>query len=56
MSYITEEGGLLNNFAAEPKAYAAEPLTAKQKKTNIVLIAVAVIAVGGLCAFAATLS
>ncbi|WP_375496315.1 photosystem II assembly protein Psb34 [uncultured Nostoc sp.] len=37
MPYINEEGGLLNNFAREPKIYQAEPPTEGQKRTYILL-------------------
>lgn len=48
MPYTTEEGGLLNNFAREPKIYQAEPPTAGQKKTYIVMGVVATVLVGAL--------
>lgn len=56
MPYTTEDRGLINNFAAEPKTYAAEPPTAKQKTTNLVLTIGGIVLVVGLCAFATTLS
>ncbi len=56
MRYITEDRGLINNFAEEPKSYAAEPPTARQKTINTVLVVGGVLLVTGLCAFAATLS
>ncbi len=31
MPYTEEEGGRLNNFASEPKTYAAKPPTKKQQ-------------------------
>lgn len=37
MPYTEEEGGLLNNFAQEPKVYEAEPPTAKQKLNYVIL-------------------
>ncbi|MEH2192133.1 MAG: ssl1498 family light-harvesting-like protein [Nostoc sp.] len=37
MPYINEEGGLLNNFAREPKIYQAEPPTEGQKRTYLIL-------------------
>ncbi|MEH2348295.1 MAG: ssl1498 family light-harvesting-like protein [Nostoc sp.] len=48
MPYINEEGGLLNNFAREPKIYQAEPPTEGQKRTYIVLGIVATTLVVGL--------
>ncbi|MEA5579988.1 ssl1498 family light-harvesting-like protein [Nodularia harveyana UHCC-0300] len=37
MPYTNEEGGLLNNFAREPKVYEAEPPTSDQKRNYILL-------------------
>ncbi|PHM11677.1 photosystem II assembly protein Psb34 [Nostoc sp. 'Peltigera malacea cyanobiont' DB3992] len=37
MPYTNEEGGLLNNFAREPKIYQAEPPTEGQKRTYLLL-------------------
>ncbi|MEH1792259.1 MULTISPECIES: photosystem II assembly protein Psb34 [unclassified Nostoc] len=37
MPYTNEEGGLLNNFAREPKIYQAEPPTEGQKRTYLIL-------------------
>jgi hypothetical protein len=48
MPYTSEEGGLLNNFAKEPKVYQAEPPTATQKRNYIILGVAAAILVGGL--------
>jgi hypothetical protein len=48
MPYTTEEGGLLNNFAREPKIYAAEPPNPGQKRTYIFLGIAATVLVGGL--------
>lgn len=56
MPYTTEDRGLVNNFAVEPKSYAAEPATGKQKTINRALTIGGVLLVVGLCAFAATLS
>lgn len=56
MRYTTEDRGLINNFAVEPKSYAAEPATGKQKTVNLALTVGGVVLVVGLCAFAATLS
>jgi hypothetical protein len=32
---ITEDGDRLNNYANDPKSYAAEPMTPEQKKTYV---------------------
>ncbi|MBD2252962.1 photosystem II assembly protein Psb34 [Nostoc parmelioides] len=48
MPYTNEEGGLLNNFAREPKVYQAEPPTAGQKRNYVILGVAAIILVGGL--------
>jgi hypothetical protein len=48
MPYTNEEGGLINNFAREPKVYQAEPPTDGQKRTYIILGLAAVLLVGGL--------
>lgn len=48
MPYTTEEGGLLNNFAREPKVYAAEAPDAGQKRNYIILGIAATVLVGGL--------
>lgn len=56
MPYTTEDGGRLNNFAVEPKVYAAEPPNPKQKVQYIVLGAGAIALVGGLIAIAVSVS
>lgn len=56
MPYTTEDGGRLNNFAAEPKMYLAEPPTQKQKTTYIILGIGAIALVGGLIAVAIAVS
>ncbi|OLP18959.1 hypothetical protein BST81_06900 [Leptolyngbya sp. 'hensonii'] len=48
MPYTTEEGGRLNNFAAEPKMYRAEPPTQTEKRNYIILGSVALALVSGL--------
>ncbi|MTJ55523.1 ssl1498 family light-harvesting-like protein [Anabaena sp. UHCC 0253] len=48
MPYTNEEGGLLNNFAKEPKVYQAEPPTTTQKRTYIILGLAAALLVGGV--------
>ncbi|ABW28588.1 photosystem II assembly protein Psb34 [Acaryochloris marina] len=56
MPYTTEDRGLVNNFAVEPKSYAAEPASDQKKTLNMALTVGGVLLVVGLCAFAATLS
>lgn len=48
MPYTEEQGGLLNNFAKEPKVYEAEPPTATQKRNYVFLGFAAMALVGGL--------
>ncbi|MEA5551751.1 ssl1498 family light-harvesting-like protein [Anabaena cylindrica UHCC 0172] len=48
MPYTNEEGGLLNNFAREPKVYQAEPPTPTQQRNYIVLGLAAALLVGGV--------
>jgi hypothetical protein len=48
MRYTEEEGGLLNNFAVEPKVYSSEPPTKKQQIQYIVLGLGALGLIGGL--------
>ncbi|MHC5598843.1 MAG: photosystem II assembly protein Psb34 [Nostoc sp.] len=48
MPYTNEEGGLLNNFAREPKIYQAEPPTEGQKRTYILVGIVGTALVSGL--------
>jgi len=35
MPYTNEEGGRLNNFAAEPKVYQADPPTKSQQRNYL---------------------
>jgi hypothetical protein len=56
MPYTTEEGGRLNNFAAEPKVYKAEPPTKKQQVRYAILAAVGLILVAGLIFVAVSVS
>ena len=56
MPYTNEEGGLLNNFAREPKVYQAEPPTNEQKRTYIFLGLAAVALVAGLIVVAVSVS
>ena len=48
MPYTTEEGGRLNNFAAEPKVYEAEPPSASEKRNYIILGVGAVLLIVGV--------
>ena len=48
MPYTTEEGGRLNNFAAEPKVYKAEPPTKDQQRNYILWGIAASILLGGV--------
>lgn len=56
MRYTEEEGGLLNNFAIEPKMYEATPPTNAQKRNYLILGVLGVALVGGLIAVAAAVS
>ena len=47
-----DDDGRLNNFAREPKVYQAQPLTEKEKRSYIILVAITVLLVGGLIAVA----
>lgn len=48
MPYIEEQGGLLNNFAKEPKVYEAEPPTANEKRNYVFMGIAAMVLVSGL--------
>ncbi len=56
MPYTTEEGGRLNNFAAEPKLYQAEPPNENQKRNYILLGVAAMTLIGGLIFIAFSVS
>ncbi|GAB4145238.1 MAG: ssl1498 family light-harvesting-like protein [Cyanobacteria bacterium J069] len=56
MRYTTEEGGRLNNFAVEPKMYAAEPPSKKQQTFYVIAGLGAVVLIGGLLAIAVSVS
>ena len=56
MPYTTEEGGRLNNFAAEPKVYKAEPPTQQERVKYVILGAVGLILVAGLVFVAVSVS
>ncbi len=48
MSYIKEEGGILNNFAVEPKLYEAEPPTKNEQRNYLILGIGAAVLVAGV--------
>ena len=48
MPYTEEEGGLLNNFSAEPKIYTADSPTPTQKRNYIILGIAALLIVSGV--------
>ena len=48
MPYTTEEGGRLNNFAAEPKVYDAVPPTNTEKRNYIIMGIAAFLLVSGV--------
>jgi hypothetical protein len=48
MPYTEEEGGLLNNFAVEPKMYEAQPPSQTQQRKYLILGTLAAVLVGGL--------
>ena len=56
MPYTTEERGILNNFAVEPKVYTAEPPTQNQVRNYVILGGLGVALVGGLLFVAVAVS
>ena len=56
MRYVKEEGGLLNNYAIEPKVYEAEPPSPNQKRNYLVLGIGGAILIGGLMFVAVAVS
>lgn len=56
MPYTNEEGGRLNNFAAEPKIYQAEPPSSTEKRNYLIMGIGALVLVGGLMFIAVTVS
>ena len=52
MPYTTEEGGRLNNFAAEPKMYTAEPPTKAEQRNYLILGVVGALVISGAIAVA----
>ena len=53
MPYTKEEGGILNNFAREPKMYKAEPPTGDEKRNFAIIGALGAALVAGVIAVAA---
>ncbi|MGB3401282.1 MAG: ssl1498 family light-harvesting-like protein [Microcoleaceae cyanobacterium] len=56
MPYTTEEGGILNNFAVEPKVYTAEPPSQSQVRNYLILGSVGAALLGGLIFVAVAVS
>ncbi len=56
MPYTNEEGGRLNNFAAEPKVYKAEPPSPTEKRNYIIMGIGALVLVSSLMFIAVTVS
>ncbi len=56
MRYTEEEGGLLNNFAVEPKVYSSNTDGEKQQKNYLVVAGIGLLLVLGLIAVAFTIS
>lgn len=56
MPYTTEDGGRLNNFAAEPKMYTAEPPNKRQQISYVIMGVGAVALLGGLIFIAVAVS
>ena len=52
MPYTEEEGGILNNFAREPKMYKAEPPTGNEKRNYVIFGAMAALLVTAVVAVA----
>jgi hypothetical protein len=56
MPYTKEDGGLLNNFATEPKMYQAEPASNSEKRNYLITAVIAAVLVVGLVAVAFVVS
>ena len=56
MPYTKEDGGRLNNFAAEPKMYTAEPPTQAEKRNYIIFGLFGALIIGGTIALAVVTS
>ncbi|MCL1463004.1 MULTISPECIES: photosystem II assembly protein Psb34 [Argonema] len=56
MPYIKEDGGLLNNFAIEPKIYEATPPSKTEQRNYVIMGAAALALVGSLIFVAVSVS
>ena len=56
MPYTKEDGGRLNNFAAEPKMYTAEPPSKEEKRNYLILSVLGALVIGGSIAIAVVTS
>ena len=56
MPYTKEEGGILNNFAVEPKVYEAAPPNKNQQRNYIIQAVLALLLIGGLVAVTVSVS
>ncbi|TVQ54555.1 MAG: ssl1498 family light-harvesting-like protein [Spirulina sp. DLM2.Bin59] len=56
MPYTQEEGGRINNFAAEPKMYTSKPPTNTEKRNYIIAAIVALSFVTGIVLVAFSVS
>jgi hypothetical protein len=56
MPYTKEEGGRLNNFAAEPEVYIAEPPTNAEKRNYAIWGALALVFVSSIIFLAVSIS
>jgi hypothetical protein len=57
MPYINNDGdSRMNNFASEPKMYAAEPTSPTQKRNYAIVAILGLVLVGGLIFVAAAVS
>lgn len=52
MPYTEEEGGLLNNFAREPKMYTADEPDSSEKRSYLIYGVLAFVLLGGIIAVA----
>jgi hypothetical protein len=56
MPYTVEDGGRINNFAAEPRMRVAEPTTDAQRRNYVAIAVVTLVGVVGLIALVGFLS
>ncbi len=52
MPYTEEEGGILNNFAREPKMYTADEPDSTEKRNYVILGVLAFLLLAGIMAVA----